>query len=112
MKRSEAEMDQESCLEGIQNYKRHAGGFHQRAAAWSTSSSSAGTHQLGSALVTTLVQDFCFGSLDASQVQHYCWAAVQDGATHPLVKRIAGLGNSGACPGNVNKQLRTLLNKM
>lgn len=59
-----------------------------------------------SALGTTLLELWGQGNLSAHQVQQLAHCAVLDGASHPELATLAGLGAWGCAPGNCSRDLK------
>ena len=64
---------------------------------------------VASKLLALLLLKWSFGFISATQVQEYCFAAVQDGLKHPDVVKVSGIGNSGKCQQNCHRDLQALL---
>ena len=60
---------------------------------------------LPSALGTGLLVKWSQGQLTATDVQEFANLAMKDGATHPEVAWLAGIGSSGASKGNCSRAL-------
>ena len=62
-------------------------------------------------LATHLLKAWSWGLIPAAEVQRISAAAFRDGLRHGEVERLASLGQWGHYPGNVHKQLTTMLGK-
>ena len=65
--------------------------------------------QARSQLAQLLLEQWAWGEIGAQRVQAIANASVADGAHHPEVLQLAGIGNKGQCPGNCHRDLLRIL---
>jgi len=65
--------------------------------------------QARSQLAQLLLEQWAWGAIGAQRVQAIANASVADGAHHPEVLQLAGIGNKGQCPGNCHRDLLRIL---
>ena len=64
------------------------------------------TNSSPSKLGENLIDQYCFGAIQAVDVQENCSCAWQDGLYHPQIQKLASLGSWGVHPGNTDRDLK------